>query len=191
MTVCIGVIDKQNKCCYVGADQGLSFDNYHSRTVTPKVFHPCGRDDIIIACAGSVRLANLLYIDDSLFDCIPEGETASGETIKDLIQTVIPKIEKHLSGIKQEDSDFDLIIAIQNRLYRVQGDLAVYESDSGLEIIGCGRDTAYGAMEAFRSHCSDLSYIDRIKKAISICSEYNYGITASSIVLCTKKEKGL
>lgn len=189
MTVCIGVIDKQNKCCYVGADQGLSFDNYHSRTVTPKVFHPCDREDIIIACAGSVRLANLLYTDGSLFDGIPEGATAGGETIKDLIKTVIHKIEKHLSGIKQEDSDFDLIIAIQNRLYRVQGDLAVYESDSGLEIIGCGRDTAYGSMRTAEAYDPGINYLSKIRSSISICSEYNYGITASSIVLCTKKEK--
>ena len=187
MTVCIGVIDKRNECCYVGADQGLSFDNYHSRTVTPKVFHPCSREDIIIACAGSIRLANLLYTDDSLFDGIPEGATADGETIKDLIQTVIPKIEKHLSGIKQEDSDFDLIIAIQNRLYRVQGDLAVYESDSGLEIIGCGRDTAYGAMRTAEAYDPGINYLSKIRSSISICSEYNYGITASSVVLCTKE----
>lgn len=185
MTVCIGVVDKQNKCCYVGADQGLSFDNYHSRTVTPKVFHPCGREDIIIACSGSVRLANLLYTDDSLFDGIPEVEKADDQTIKDLIQTVIPKIEKHLSGIKQEDSDFDLIVAIQNRLYRVQGDLAIYESDSGLEIIGCGRDIAYGAMRTAESYDPGINYLSKIRNAIVVCSEYCYGITATSTVVCT------
>lgn len=196
MTVCIGIIDKENKCCYVGADQCVCDFGKTFCSTTPKIFHPCGREDIIIACSGSIRMGNLLSTDDTLFESIPEDSILDDTTINIFIKTIIPKIEKHYDTVslfsvkKGDDPDiFNLIIAIKDRLYRVLGDLSVYEAESGLLTIGCGRDTAYGAMEAFRSHCPDLSYIDRIKKSICICSEYNYGITASSIVLCTKEGK--
>lgn len=114
MTVCIGVIDKQYRCCYVGADCGVSYDSHHSATDTPKVFNPCDRKDIVIGCVGSVRMANLLMSDDTLFDGLPEDEyKADDKLIIDLIQTFIPKIKAHAESLKRDNEDFDLILAIK------------------------------------------------------------------------------
>ena len=194
MTVCIGVIDKQNKCCYVGADRGVCNGKEILCSITPKVFHPYGRNDIIIACSGSIRMGNLLSTDETLFESIPEDSILDDATINIFIKTVIPKIANHYdtlsySSIRKGDDpeSFNLIIAIQDRLYRVLGDLSVYESESGIMTIGCGKEVAYGAMKAFEQKEPRINYVSKIIKSIQICSEYTGYITSASIVLCTRE----
>ena len=81
MTVCIGVKDKKNHCCYVGADSGVSHSSFHIKTITPKVFHPYERTDIVIGCAGSIRMANLLQSDETMFEGLPEDEYLSDDKL--------------------------------------------------------------------------------------------------------------
>jgi len=193
MTVCIGVINPLDHCCYVGADCGVSYDSHHSATDTPKVFHPCDRKDIVIGCAGSIRMANLLMSDDTLFDSFPVDEyKVDDHLILDLIKLFIPNVKYHAESLKKENEDFDLILAIKDRLYRVQSDYSIYESNEGMYgnytgvvAIGSACETAYGAMMMAESINPDLPYYDRIKKAIHICSFYNYGITPQSTILKT------
>ena len=188
MTVCIGVVDKKNKCCYVGADYGVSFDSHYTATETPKVFHPCDRKDIVIGCSGSIRMANLLMSDDTLFDGLPEEEyKADDKLIIDLIQTFIPKIKAHAESLKKDDEDFDLIVAIKDRLYRVQSDYAIYEAGSdyltgGMVVIGSACETAYGAMMMANDINPEMGIGLKLRKAIGICAYYNYGITPQCIV---------
>jgi hypothetical protein len=191
MTVCIGVIDKQYRCCYIGADCGVSYDSHHSATDTPKVFNPCDRKDIVIGCAGSVRMANLLMSDDTLFDGLPEDEyKADDKLIIDLIQTFIPKLKVHAESLKRDNEDFDLILAIRDRLYRVQSDYSIYEASSdtvlgNIIVIGSACETAYGAMMMADSIDPSMETGTKIRKAIGICAYYNYGITPQSTILNT------
>ena len=199
MTVCIGVINPLDHCCYVGADCGVSYDSHHLSTNTAKVFYLSDkrysfiRKDIVIGCAGSIRMANLLMSDDTLFDSFPiDGYKVDDNFIIDLIKFFIPKVKIHAESLKKENEDFDLILAIRDRLYRVQSDYSIYESNDGMYgdytgviAIGSACETAYGAMMMAESINPDLPYYDRIKKAIHICSFYNYGITPQSTILKT------
>ena len=185
MTVCIGIKDKKNHCCYVGADSGVSHSSFHTKTITPKVFHPYDRADIVIGCAGSIRMANLLQADETMFEGLPEDEYLSDDKlILDIIQTVIPKIKAHAESLKKEDDGFDLMLAIKDRLYRIQSDCAIYEVEE-MEIIGSGCETAYGAMKMANSYDPYDNYKIHIESAISISAEYNYGITSQSTILKT------
>ena len=189
MTVCIGIRDKKNHCCYVGADCGVSHSSFYTKTITPKVFHPYERTDIVIGCAGSVCMANLLQSDNTLFEGLPKDKYPSDDILLlDLIQVVIPKIKVHAGILKQDNNEFDLILAVKDRLYRIQSDCSIYEVEE-MEIIGSGCETAYGAMKMADSYDPYDNYKSHIESSIRISSEYNYGITAMSVVLCTKEEK--
>lgn len=186
MTVCIGIKDKKNHCCYVGADCGVSNSSFYTKTITPKVFHPYDRTDIVIGCAGSISMTNLLQAEETLFERLPKDKYPSDDIlILDLIQSVIPKIKAHANTLKQDNNEFDLILAVKDRLYRIQSDCSIYEVEE-MEIIGSGCETAYGAMMMAETYDPGINYLSKIRSSISICSEYNYGITASSVVLCTK-----
>lgn len=101
------------------------------------------------------------------------------------IQKIIPKIESYSALLKECNEEFDLILAIKDRLYRIQSDCSIYEVEE-IEIIGSGCETAYGAMMMAETydHCSN--YSSHIESAISISSKYNYGISIPVTVLCTK-----
>ena len=186
MTVCIGIKDKKNHCCYVGADCGVSHSSFHTKTITPKVFHPYDRTDIVIGCAGSIRMANLLQADETMFEGLPEDEYLSDDKlILDIIQTVISKIKNHADALKKGDDEFDLILAVKDRLYRIQSDCSIYEVEE-MEIIGSGCESAYGAMKMADSYDPYDNYKSHIESAISISAKYNYGISLPAIILCTE-----
>lgn len=186
MTVCIGIKDKKNHCCYVGADSGVSHSSFHTKTITPKVFHPYDRTDIVIGCAGSIRMVNLLQADETMFEGLQEDEYLSDDKlILDLIQTVIPKIKVYADSLKKEDDEFDLIIAVKDRLYRIQSDCSIYEVEE-MEIIGSGCETAYGAMRMAETYDPYTNYKSHIESAISISAKYNYGISLPVTILSTK-----
>lgn len=104
--------------------------------------------------------------------------------ILDIIQTVIPKIKAHADSLKKDDAEFDLILAIKDRLYRIQTDCAIYEVEE-MEIIGSGCETAYGAMMMADSYDPYDNYKSHIESAISISAEYNYGISIPVKILNT------
>lgn len=186
MTVCIGIKDKKNHCCYVGADSGVSHSSFYTKTITPKVFHPYDRTDIVIGCAGSIRMANLLQSDDTMFEGLPEDEYLSDDKlILDIIQTVIPKIKEYAETLKKDDAEFDLILAIKDRLYCIQSDCSIYEVED-MEIIGSGCESAYGAMKMADSYDPYDNYKSHIESAISISAKYNYGVSLPVTILCTE-----
>ena len=95
MTVCIGIKDKRNQCCYVGADSGISHSSFCIKTITTKVFHPYKRKDIVIGCAGSIRMCNLLQADNTMFESLPENKYISDDKlIVSIIKKIIPKIKR-------------------------------------------------------------------------------------------------
>lgn len=186
MTVCIGIKDRKNHCCYVGADSGVSHSSFHTKTITPKVFHPYDRSDIVIGCAGSIRMVNLLQADETMFEGLPEDEYLSDDKlILDIIQTVVPKIKVYAESLKKGDDEFDLILAVKDRLYRIQSDFSIYEIEE-MGIIGSGCETAYGAMMMAESYDPYNNYKAHIESAIRISAEYNYGISLPAIILCTE-----
>lgn len=160
--------------------------SFCTRTVTTKVFHPYKRKDIVIGCAGSIRMSNLLQADNTMFESLPENKYISDDKlIINIIQKIIPKIKNHSDLLKEGNEEFDLILAIKDRLYRIQSDCSIYEVEE-IEIIGSGCETAYGAMMMSETYDPCDNYKSHIESAIGISSKYNYGISIPVTVLCTK-----
>lgn len=191
MTCCIGVVDNSNHFCYIGADSCVSSDSFYIKASTPKVFHANGRKDILWGCAGSIRMANLLSIDTKLF---PENFNTESIYLGYVIEFVIPIIKEYAESLHSEHKEFDLILAVRDRLFRIQDDFSVYEVLGELITIGCGCSTAYGAMKAYSS-IIDLGYEQpiplrqRILHAIKISSEYDYGVSCPVKILNTSLDE--
>lgn len=71
MTVTLAYYDSVSDKCYIGADSCASDAINHSVCKNMKCFHPVGRRDVLIGCAGTFRLPNLLQYVPNVF---PEEE---------------------------------------------------------------------------------------------------------------------
>lgn len=130
-------------------------------------------------------MANLLQADETMFECLPKDEYISDDKlILDIIQTVIPKIKEYAETLKKDDAEFDLILAVKDRLYRIQSDCSIYEVEE-MEIIGSGCETAYGAIMMAETYYPYDNYKSHIESAIIISAKYNYGITTPVKILNT------
>lgn len=89
-----------------------------------------------------------------------------------------------LKHLKKDDTEFDLIFAVKDRLYRIQSDCSIYEVEE-MEIIGSGCETAYGAMMMAKNYEPYDNYKSHIESAINISAEYNYGISIPVKILNT------
>ena len=95
-------------------DSGISHSSFYIKTITTKVLHPYKRKDIVIGCAGSIRMSNLLQANDTMFECLPENKYINdNKLIVNIIQKIIPKIESHSALLKECNEEFDLILAIK------------------------------------------------------------------------------
>ena len=130
-------------------------------------------------------MANLLQSDETMFDVVPDDKHIYDDNfITDIIRAIIPKIKVYADSLKKGDEEFDLILAVKDRLYRIQSDFSIYEVEE-MEIIGSGCETAYGAMMMAESYDPYANYQSHIESAISISAKYNYGISLPSTILCT------
>ena len=98
---------------------------------------------------------------------------------------VYPKIKEYAETLKKDDTEFDLILAVKDRLYRIQSDCSIYEVEE-MGIIGSGCETAYGAMKMAESYDPYNNYKSPIQSAISISAEYNYGVSLPFTILHTE-----
>ena len=180
MTCCIGAVDKESGCCYIGADSCISYDSFYIKTITSKVIRDKNHNDILWGCAGSIRMANLILQDDRMF---PINLDTSIVNLEYLISYTVPILKEYCDLLSQNNKEFDLILAIRESLYRIQNDLAIYEVKDFVTI-GCGCCSAYGAMKAYKS-LESYPIEKAIFKSINISSGYDYGVSCPVVILKT------
>ena len=83
MTVCLAYTH-QNTCFMLG-DSCASDSINHSVVRNPKVFNPVGRRDVLIGCAGTFRLPNLLKYIPGIF---PKESELATEDIMNSLQSL-------------------------------------------------------------------------------------------------------
>ena len=67
MTVCLAYVDQKTGDAWIGSDSCASDSISHSVVNNHKCFNPVGRRDIVMACAGTFRLPNLLEYIPGIF----------------------------------------------------------------------------------------------------------------------------
>lgn len=169
MTVTLAYRDPNGSCSYMIGDSCASDSISHSTVKNNKVFHPVGRRDILIGCAGTFRLPNLLQFVPGIFP--PEDELATDDiNLSYLINEFTPVVRALIDDFDDDDV-WEILIAVGNRIYRMQMDLSIIEPADDEDAIGCGGPVALGAFKVLNELEPDMPVEDRMNHALNVaCS---------------------
>lgn len=185
MTVAIAYYDSNSDKCYIGADSCASDSINHSICKNMKCFHPVGRRDVLIGCAGTFRLPNLLQFVPGVF---PEEHELPTEKIDMawLVNEFTP-ILGALTDDFEDDDVWELLVAVNKRIYRVQMDLSIVESADSTDAIGIGGSVALGAFKVLNELKPDMPVEDRIKYALKVACDSCQGCTPPYTVVSSSE----
>lgn len=169
MTVVLAYSDKNSNTAFMAGDSCASDPINQSLVKNPKVFHPVGRRDILIGCAGSFRMPNLMQHVEGVFP--PEEELATKDINMSYLVTEFTPVIKALTEDFDDDDMWEMLIAVGNRIYRMQMDLSILEPADDCDAIGIGGSVALGAFKVLNELDSYRSVEERMKHALNVaCS---------------------
>lgn len=166
MTVCLAYFDQKNDKCWIGADSCASDSVSHSVVSNHKCFHPVGRRDIIMACAGTFRLPNLLQYVPGIFP--EEWELPTEKIDMSYLVNEFTPILAAITDDFDDDDAWELLIAVNKKIYRVQMDYSIVESADDSDAIGIGGMVALGAFKTLNDLKPDMNVEDRIRYALDV-----------------------
>ena len=169
MTVTIAYSDKKNKCAWMASDACASDAFNKSIVKNLKVFHPVNRRDVLLGIAGTFRLQNLLQFVDGIF---PDENEVSTDDIdmSFLVNEFTPVIDALTSDFDDEDV-WELLIAVGDRIYRMQMDLSIIEPGDTADAIGIGGQVCLGAFKVLNELSQDMNIEEQLIHALNIaCS---------------------
>lgn len=183
MTVIVGTIGENG--CLLAADSQSSGDNAIRMRREPKTFQIS--ETMAIATCGSGRFGQVVtsWLDDYLEEPYPPLMADEAEWAKRVfIPALIDCLEEHGHLHRYEENsvvelgDSAFLLAIRNRLFAVEPDMAVDEPEFAFEALGSGGESAMGAMhEAADASESFLPEKELKRVAIAGCKAAS-GLTA-------------
>ena len=169
MTVVLAYSDKNSNTAFMAGDSCASDPINQSLVKNPKVFHPVGRRDILIGCAGSFRMPNLMQHVAGIFP--PEEELATKDIDMQYLVTEFTPVIRAITDDFDEDDMWEMLIAVGNRIYRMQMDLSILEPADDCDAIGIGGSVALGAFKVLNELAPYRSVEERMKHALNVaCS---------------------
>lgn len=169
MTVVLAYSDKNSNAAFMAGDSCASDPINQSLVKNPKVFHPVGRRDILIGCAGSFRMPNLMQHVEGIFP--PEEELATKDIDMSYLVTEFTPVIRAITEDFDEDDMWEMLIAVGSRIYRMQMDLSILEPADDCDAIGIGGSVALGAFKVLNELAPYRSVEERMKHALNVaCS---------------------
>lgn len=169
MTVTLCYRDAEKGICHMMGDSCASDSLSHSTVKNKKVFHPVGRRDIVFGCAGTFRLPNLLQYIPNIFP--PETELVTEDIDLSYLINEFTPIVRALIDDFDDDDIWELLIAVGDRMYRMQMDLSILEPAGDCDAIGCGGSVALGAFKVLNELEPDMPVDDRMSHALRIACD--------------------
>ena len=170
---------------YLIGDSCASDSLSHSAVKNHKVFHPVGRRDIVFGCAGTFRLPNLLQYIPGIFP--PEDELSTDDIdLAYLINEFTPVVRALIDDFDDDDV-WEVLIAVGNRIYRMQMDLSILEPADDCDAIGCGGSVALGAFKVLNELEPDMSIEDRMNHALRVACDTVIGCQGPFLLVETEK----
>ena len=183
MTAISGIIDKKNKKTYLASDQmgsnGFTGQNYK----TPKLFK---KNTISVAFCGSYRLGQILRhnfkprnfqekesVDDYVFDYL---DTEFRKTLKER------EYLKETDGTQSVEKA-EVIFAIKDRLFLLQGDLSILEAESIYITSGSGVFHQEASIHTQLKMDKNKNYKKILKDAIEYTSEVVLSVGGSPKII--------
>lgn len=181
MTVCLAYSDPATKKSYIIGDSCASDSINHSVVRNPKVFNPVGRRDVLIGCAGTFRLPNLLKHVPNVFP--PEDELATEDIDMSYLVNEFSPVIKILTDDFEDDDVWEMLIAVNGHIYRMQLDYSIIEPADDCEAIGCGGSVALGAFKVLNELEPNMTVEDRMKHALKVACDTVQGCCAPFLFL--------
>lgn len=185
MTVTLAYSDKQNKTAWIASDSCASDSVSHSLVRNAKVFNPVGRSDVLIGCAGSFRLPNLLQHVPGIFP--DESELSTDEINMSYLVNEFTPVVAALTEDFDESDAWELLIAVGDRIYRMQMDLSIIEPADDSDAIGIGGPVALGAFKVLNQLATFQPIETRMKQALQVACDSCHGCLPPFSVMQTKK----
>lgn len=185
MTVVLAYSDRTSNTVFMAGDSCASDQIYQSLIKNPKVFHPVGRRDILIGCAGSFRMLNLMQHVSGIFP--PENELATDDIDMSYLVTEFTPVIKAITEDFDEDDPWEMLIAVGSRIYRMQIDLSILEPTDNCDAIGIGGPVALGAFKVLNELAPYKSVEERMKHALTVACSSCKGCSAPFTVAATKQ----
>jgi ATP-dependent protease HslVU (ClpYQ) peptidase subunit len=180
MTCIIGI--EHDGKCYVGGDSaGVGGYNLVIRR-DEKIFV---KDQFVFGFTSSFRMGQVLRYCFTPPKHHPDQEIMEYMVV-DFINQVrstfkeagwTPNDDTVGKGIEQSGT---FIVGYHGRIFEIEDDLQVASPMNGIASCGCGRDIAYGAMEALSKYVNDPEL--RIREALAIVERNNCGVHAPFVV---------
>lgn len=191
MTVALAYTDGTTS--YMISDSCASDAVNHSVVRNPKCFNPNGRKDILIGCAGTFRLPNLLKYVPGVFPS--EDELATEEIDMAYLVNEFSPVIKALTDDFEDDDLWEMLIAVNGKIYRMQMDLSIIEPADDCEAIGCGGPVALGAFKVLNELEPNMPIKKKMEHALKVACDtvqgcqppFNYMKTERSTVTPTKE----
>ena len=159
--------DTQNgNYAWIASDSCASDAINQSVVKNAKVFHPVGRRDILIGCAGTFRLPNLLKYVPGIFP--PEEELATDDIDMGYLVNEFTPIMQALTEDFEDDDAWEMLIAVGDRIYRMQMDLSIIEPADDCDSIGIGGPVALGAFKVLNELEPEMPVMARMKHALKV-----------------------
>ena len=185
MTVVLAYSDRTSNTVFMAGDSCASDQIYQSLIKNPKVFHPVGRRDILIGCAGSFRMLNLMQHVNGIFP--PENELATDDIDMSYLVTEFTPVIKAITEDFDEDDPWEMLIAVGSRIYRMQIDLSILEPTDNCDAIGIGGPVALGAFKVLNELAPYKSVEERMKHALTVACSSCKGCSAPFTVAATEQ----
>ena len=189
MTCIVGVVDKG--VVWIGADSLGSNGHYGMVEKLPKVFHCLDTPEAIIGFTHSFRMGQLLNFSAGLFD-----ELSVSKGLIDyqyLVTNFIPNLQDlfYQGGFERNESGQreggDFLLGYKDRLYRIQSDYSVLESEENYNACGSGQNFALGSL--YTTEGSDLTAPERIHLALEAASKFCVSVAPPYYILNTKNQE--
>lgn len=171
MSCVVGVVERGGVC--VGADSAHTGSTVYLCESTNKLFRA---GEFVVGFSGAGRALQALRAMEW-----PEYE--GGDVLPWLVREWVPAAQVALldAGMwSRKDNGFDgaILIAHGKRLFVVVGNLQVLEDVRGYTAIGCGGDTALGALYATKGQSAE----DRVRLALEASVEHNEGVRPPFVI---------
>lgn len=183
MTCIIGYVDKGK--VYMGSDSAGVGGWTLTRVAQPKVFQV---GDFLFGYTTSFRMGYLINF------AFTPPEIGGEDLVKYLNTSFIDAIRKVLKdgGFASKSNEVEnggtfLVGHSSGRLFTVQDDYAVIESNLNFASVGCGSQLALGAMSALQSYSGTPFW--RIKKSLEIVENLSSGVCGPFHIITFKEDK--
>jgi ATP-dependent protease HslVU (ClpYQ) peptidase subunit len=185
MTCIVGLLDKKKDCVYVGADS-LGSNGYTQQLYkNKKVFKACDNPSLVMAICGTYVLQNILSVEENIIDELTVLKDSLN--FKYMVQKISPKIVELTKKyncylIKEQSIGGDVIFAYKNKLYIIQNDCSVLESQDDYVASGSGGSFALSVL----SQNQEKDAVTRIIEALQAAERHGPGIHSPFYILNTK-----